>query len=46
MDAGIEAVYFFMHMHNEGKSPELTQYVVQQFTKKCKLNIPEVTFVE
>jgi len=46
MDAGIEAVYFFMHMHNEGKSPELTQYAVKQFNKKCKLNIPEVKFVE
>ncbi len=46
MDAGIETVYFFIHMHNEGKSPELSQYAVHQFNKKCKLNIPEVKFVE
>jgi uncharacterized protein YecE (DUF72 family) len=46
LDAGIEEIYFFMHMHDEGKSPELTQYVVKQFNKKCKLNIPEVQFVE
>ena len=45
IDAGIEEIYFFMHMHDEGKSPELTQYVVQQFNKKCKLDIPSVKFV-
>lgn len=46
IDQGIEEIYFFMHMHDEGKSPELTQYVVKQFNKKCKLNIPEVKFVK
>jgi uncharacterized protein YecE (DUF72 family) len=45
IDAGIEEIYFFMHMHDEGKSPELTQYVVESFNKKCKLNLPPVTFV-
>jgi uncharacterized protein YecE (DUF72 family) len=46
LDAGIDAVYFFVHMHNEGKSPDLTQYVVQQFNSKCNLNMPEVKFVK
>lgn len=46
LDAGIEEIYFFMHMHDEGKSPELTQYVVKQFNKKCKLDLPEVKFVK
>ncbi|MEP7372262.1 MAG: DUF72 domain-containing protein [Chitinophagaceae bacterium] len=46
IDSGIEEIYFFMHMHDEGKSPELTQYVVEQFNKKCKLDIPEVEFVK
>jgi uncharacterized protein YecE (DUF72 family) len=46
MDSGIEDVYFFLHMHGDRKFPELTQYVVQQFNKKCKLNIPEVKFVD
>lgn len=46
MDAGIEEVYFFMHMHDEGKSPELTQYVIKIFNKICKLKIPEVVFVK
>jgi len=46
LDAGIEEIYFFMHMHDEGKSPELTQYVIEQVNKKCKLNIPEVKFIK
>jgi uncharacterized protein YecE (DUF72 family) len=46
IDEGIEEIYFFMHMHDEGKSPELTQYVVESFNKKCKLNIPAVKFVK
>lgn len=46
MGAGIKEVYFFMHMHDEGLSPELTQYVVKQFNKKMGLKIPEVTFVQ
>lgn len=46
LDADIEEVYFFMHMHDEGLSPELTQYTVKQFNKKCGLNLPEVEFVK
>lgn len=46
MDLGIEEIYFFMHMHDEGKSPELTQYVVERFNKVCKLDLPEVVFVD
>ena len=44
LDAGIEEIYFFMHMHDEGLSPELTQYVVEQFNKKCGLDLPPVKF--
>lgn len=43
---GIDEIYFFMHMHDEGKSPELTQYVVQQFNKVCKLDLKPVEFVQ
>lgn len=46
MDAGLEEAYFFMHMHDEGKSPELTQYVVKSFNKTCKLDLPDVEFVK
>ena len=45
IDAGIEEVYFFMHMHDEGKSPELTQYVVERFNKTCNVNLPPVEFI-
>ena len=45
MNEGIEEIYFFMHMHDEGKSPELTQYVVKSFNKTAKMALPEVKFV-
>lgn len=45
LNEGIDEIYFFMHMHDEGKSPELTQYVVKQFNKVCKLNLKPVEFV-
>jgi len=46
IDSGIEDVYFFLHMHGDRKFPELTQYVVERFNKKCKLNIPLVKFAK
>jgi uncharacterized protein YecE (DUF72 family) len=45
IDGGIEEIYFFMHMHDEGKSPELTQYVVKSFNTTCGLQIPPVQFI-
>ena len=45
MDAGIEDIYFFMHMHNEATSPELTQYVVERFNKVCKADLPPIEFI-
>ncbi|HEX6847934.1 MAG TPA: DUF72 domain-containing protein, partial [Chitinophagaceae bacterium] len=33
LDNGIQEVYFFMHMHNEATSPELTVYLVDQLNK-------------
>lgn len=45
LDQGIEDVYFFMHMHDEGKSPELSQYVIEQLNKKCELQLDEIRFV-
>jgi uncharacterized protein YecE (DUF72 family) len=46
MDAGVEDIYFFMHMHNEATSPELTQYVVEKFNKVCKTNLPPIEFID
>lgn len=42
---GIEEVYFFMHMHDEGLSPELSRYVVQELNAKCNLTLSEIKFV-
>ncbi|MEO6001470.1 MAG: DUF72 domain-containing protein [Chitinophagaceae bacterium] len=46
LDEGIEEIYFFMHMHDEAKSPELSQYLIEQLNKKCKLGLAEIKFVE
>ncbi len=36
---GIKEVYFFMHMHDEATSPELTVYLVDQLNKECGLDL-------
>ncbi|MEP6926828.1 MAG: DUF72 domain-containing protein [Ginsengibacter sp.] len=36
---GLEELYFFMHMHDEAKSPELAVYFIEQLNKKCNLNL-------
>lgn len=41
-DKGIKEVYFFIHVHNEQLSPELTKYAVDQFNKICGTRLPEV----
>ena len=43
---GLEELYFFMHMHDEATSPELTVYLAEKLNKDCKLNIPVPKFVE
>jgi uncharacterized protein YecE (DUF72 family) len=45
LDNGLKEVYFFMHMHDEAKSPELTVYLVDQLNKECGLNLPKPTFI-
>jgi uncharacterized protein YecE (DUF72 family) len=42
---GMEELYFFMHMHDEATSPELTVYLVDQLNKECGLNLMKPTFV-
>ena len=39
LDKGLEELYFFIHMHDEAKSPEIAVYIIDQLNKKCKLNI-------
>ncbi|MFL5771848.1 MAG: DUF72 domain-containing protein [Flavisolibacter sp.] len=39
LEKGIKEIYFFMHMHEETYSPELSQYLTQQLNKVCGLNL-------
>ncbi|MEO8710495.1 MAG: DUF72 domain-containing protein [Parafilimonas sp.] len=45
LNKGIDDVYFFMHMHNEATSPELTVYLVDKMNKECGLNLMKPKFV-
>lgn len=44
LDKGMEELYFFMHMHDEATSPELTVYLVDELNKACGLNLIKPTF--
>lgn len=46
LEKGIEDIYFFMHMHNEATSPELTVYLVDKINNECGLNLIKQKFVE
>ena len=46
IEEGIEEVYFFMHMHEEAYSPELTVYMVDKLNTICGLNLKKPTFVK
>ncbi len=46
LDHGLEELYFFMHMHDEATSPELTVYLVDKMNKECGLNLIKPKFLE
>ncbi|HEX4850044.1 MAG TPA: DUF72 domain-containing protein [Puia sp.] len=46
LNKGIKEVYFFMHMHDEATSPELTVYLVDRLNKECGLDLIKPTFVK
>ncbi len=46
LDKGINDIYFFMHMHNEATSPELTVYLVDKMNSECGLKLIKPTFVK
>lgn len=43
---GLEELYFFMHMHDEATSPELTVYLVDKLNKECGLTLVKPKFAE
>jgi uncharacterized protein YecE (DUF72 family) len=45
LDKGIEDIYFFMHMHNEATSPELTVYLVDKLNAACGLHLTKPHFI-
>lgn len=46
LDNGLEELYFFMHMHNEALSPELTVYLVDKLNKIDKLHLKKPQFMQ
>jgi uncharacterized protein YecE (DUF72 family) len=44
LDNGLEELYFFMHMHDEATSPELTVYLVDKLNAVCGLNLIKPKF--
>jgi uncharacterized protein YecE (DUF72 family) len=45
LDNGLQELYFFMHMHDEATSPELTVYLVDKINKECGLNLIKPKFL-
>ncbi|GAC1495181.1 MAG: DUF72 domain-containing protein [Flavisolibacter sp.] len=43
---GLQEIYFFMHMHDEALSPELTVYFIEKLNKACNLNLQKPQFIE
>ncbi len=46
LDNGLKELYYFMHMHDEAFSPELSIYLAEQLNKVCKLDVNVPKFVE
>ena len=45
LDKGLEELYFFMHMHDETYSPELTVYLVDKLNAACNLDLQKPVFI-
>lgn len=46
LDRGLQELYFFMHMHDEATSPELTVYLTDKMNAVCGLDIIKPKFIE
>jgi uncharacterized protein YecE (DUF72 family) len=46
IDHGLQELHFFMHMHDEATSPELTVYLAEKINKACGLDIQVPKFVD
>lgn len=45
LKSGLKELYFFMHMHDEAYSPELTVYLVDQLNERCGLDLKKPDFL-
>ncbi|CAN5213826.1 DUF72 domain-containing protein [soil metagenome] len=45
LDKGLQELYFFMHMHDEAFSPELTVYLIDKMNKACGLHLQKPKFI-
>jgi uncharacterized protein YecE (DUF72 family) len=45
LDSGLKELYFFMHMHDEATSPELTVYLADQLKKLAGIDIIRPKFI-
>ncbi|MEO7306966.1 MAG: DUF72 domain-containing protein [Ferruginibacter sp.] len=45
LSKGIKELYFFMHMHDEATSPELTVYLVDKMNKELGLDLIKPKFI-
>jgi uncharacterized protein YecE (DUF72 family) len=46
LDNGLKELYFFMHMHNEATSPELTVYLVDKLNEVAALHLKKPKFIQ
>jgi uncharacterized protein YecE (DUF72 family) len=46
LENGLTELYFFMHMHDEALSPELTVYLVDKLNAACDLHLKKPVFVQ
>lgn len=46
LDKGLQEFYFFMHMHDEAYSPELTVYLVDKLNAACGLQLQKPVFIK
>ena len=46
LDGGVKELYFFIHMHDEAKSPELTVYLIDKLNEVCELNLQTPKFIQ
>ncbi|MCW3081520.1 DUF72 domain-containing protein [Segetibacter sp.] len=45
LENGLRELYFFMHMHDETYSPELSSYLIQKLNSECGLLLKEPLFI-